>query len=73
MPHVEINMMSGRSEELKKKVAEDIEQAMMDSLGCERSHLSVSIIDVDPAEWNEKMSKKVDKETIYAGELYEAK
>ncbi|MBO5514110.1 MAG: tautomerase family protein [Mogibacterium sp.] len=73
MPHVEINMMSGRSEELKKKVAEDIVQAMMDSLGCERSHLSVSIIDVDPAEWNEKMSKKVDKETIYAGELYEAK
>ena len=62
-------MMSGRSEELKKKVAEDIVQAMMDSLGCERSHLSVSIIDVDPAEWNEKMSKKVDKETIYAGEL----
>ncbi len=73
MPHVEINMMSGRSEELKKKVAEDIVQAMMDSLGCERSHLSVSIIDVDPAEWNEKMGKKVDKETIYAGELYEAK
>ena len=73
MPHVEINMMSGRSEELKKKVAEDIVQAMMDSLGCERSHLSVSIIDVDPAEWNEKMSKKVDKETIYAGALYEAK
>ena len=73
MPHVEINMMSGRSEELKKKVAEDIVQAMMDSLGCERSHLSVSIIDVDPAEWNEKMSKKVDKDTIYAGELYEAK
>ena len=73
MPHVEINMMSGRSEELKKKVAEDIVQAMMDSLGCERSHLSVSIIDVVPAEWNEKMSKKVDKETIYAGELYEAK
>ena len=73
MPHVEISMMKGRPEELKKKVAEDILQAMMDSLGCERSHLSVSIIDVDPAEWNEKMSKKVDKETIYAGELYEAK
>lgn len=73
MPHVEINMMSGRPEELKKKVAEDIMQAMMDSLGCERSHLSVSIIDVDPADWNEKMGKKVDKETIYAGELYEAK
>lgn len=73
MPHVEINMMKGRSEELKKKVAEDILQAMMDSLGCERSHLSVSIIDVDPAEWNEKMGKKVDKDSIYAGELYEAK
>jgi 5-carboxymethyl-2-hydroxymuconate isomerase len=65
--------MSGRSEELKKKVAEDIVQAMMDSLGCERSHLSVSIIDVDPAEGNEKMGAKVDKDSIYAGKLYEAK
>ncbi len=73
MPHVEISMMKGRPEELKKKVAEDILQAMMDSLGCERSHLSVSIIDVDPAEWNEKMGKKVDKDSIYAGALYEAK
>ena len=73
MPHVEISMMKGRPEELKKKVAEDIVQAMMDSLGCERSHLSVSIIDVDPAEWNEKMGAKVDKDSIYAGELYEAK
>ena len=73
MPHVEISMMKGRPEELKKKVAEDIVQAMMDSLGCERSHLSVSIIDVDPAEWNEKMGEKVDKDSIYAGALYEAK
>ena len=72
MPHVEISMLKGRPDELKKKVAEDIVQAMTDSLGCERSHLSVSIIDVDPAEWNEKMGAKVDKDTIYAGELYEA-
>ena len=73
MPHVEISMMSGRSEEIKKKVAEDMVQAMMDSLGCERSHLSVSIIDVDRADWNETMGAKVDKDTIYAGALYEEK
>ena len=72
MPHVEISMFKGRPDELKKKVAENIVQAMMDSLGCKRSDLSVSIIDVDPAEWNEKMGEKVDKDTIYAGELYEA-
>ena len=43
-------MFSGRDDELKKKVADAIVETMIKELGCQRSHLSVAIHDVDPAE-----------------------
>ena len=73
MPHVDISMFAGRDDETKKKTAEAVMEAMMESLGCQRSHLSVAIHDIDPAEWNEKIHDKVDKSKVYAGEVYENK
>ena len=66
-------MFSGRDDETKKKVAEAVVETMMKELGCQRSHLSVAIHDVDPSEWNEKIKKKVDASKVYAGEVYENK
>ena len=73
MPHVDISMFAGRDDETKKKTAEAVVEAMMESLGCQRSHLSVAIHDVDPAEWNEKIKAKVDPSKVYAGEVFENK
>jgi len=73
MPHVDIRMFSGRTDEQKKKVADAVVEAMMDSLGCERSHLSVAIHDVDPDKWNEEVKKTVDASKVYAGEVFEKK
>lgn len=66
-------MFSGRTEEKKKEVAEAVMEAMMETLGCERSHLSVAIHDVDPADWNEEVKNKVDASEVYAGEVFENK
>ena len=66
-------MFSGRTEEKKKGVAEAVVEAMMESLGCERSHLSVAIHDIDPAKWNEEVKEKVDASKVYAGEVFENK
>lgn len=66
-------MFSGRTEEKKKEVAEAVVEAMMESLGCERSHLSVAIHDIDPAKWNEEVKAKVDASKVYAGEVFENK
>lgn len=63
-------MFSGRDDELKKKVADAIVETMMRELGCQRSHLSVAIHDVDPADWNEKVRDKVDVSKVYAGEVF---
>ncbi len=73
MPHVDIRMFAGRTDEQKKKVADAVAEAMMDSLGCERSHLSVAIHDVDPDKWNEEVKKTVDASKVYAGEVFEKK
>ncbi len=73
MPHIDIKMFSGRTEEKKKEVAEAIVEAMMESLGCERSHLSVAIHDVEPDKWNEEVKNKVDASKVYAGEVFENK
>jgi len=73
MPHIDIKMFSGRTEEKKKEVAEAIVEAMMESLGCERSHLAVAIHDVEPDKWNEEVKNKVDASKVYAGEVFENK
>ena len=73
MPHVDIRMFSGRDDETKKRVAEAVVETMMKELGCQRSHLSVAINDVDPADWNEKVHDTVDPSTVYAGEVFENK
>lgn len=73
MPHIDINMFAGRTDEQKKAAAEAVIRAMMDTLGCERSHLSVSVHDYDPAEWNEKLRAKVDPKSLVAGEVWKVK
>lgn len=72
MPHVEINMFSGRDDETKKKVADAIVETMMKELGCAKNHLSVAIHDVEPANWNKEVGENVNKDELYAGEVYEA-
>ena len=73
MPHVDINMFAGRDDETKKRVAEAVFDAMLKELGCQPSHLSVAIHDIDPAEWNEKVHDKVDASKVYVGEVFENK
>lgn len=66
-------MFAGRDDETKKRVAKAVFDAMLKELGCQPSHLSVAIHDVDPADWNEKIKKTVDESKVYAGAVFENK
>ncbi len=57
MPHVVIKLRSGRSEEQKAKLAEQITQAVMAGAQCAEASVSVSIEDVEPDDWVEKVYK----------------
>jgi len=55
MPHVILKLAAGRSEQTKARIAEAITQAIATNADCEESAVSVSIEDIEPAEWAEKV------------------
>jgi 4-oxalocrotonate tautomerase len=51
MPHVNVRMYAGRTEDDKKRLAEAIGQALMQTLGSSERSISVAIEDVSPDDW----------------------
>lgn len=50
MPHIIVKLHSGRSEELKQKLAEAVTKAVMATTGNGEESVSVSIEDVAPSD-----------------------
>ena len=46
---------TGRSEQQKQKLAEGVTQAVMTSLGLGEESVSVSLEEIEPGEWTEKV------------------
>ena len=57
MPHVIVKLYSGRSEQQKSKLAEEVTKAVMAGANCGEDAVSVSIVDIEPADWAEKVYK----------------
>lgn len=55
MPHVIVKLLSGRSEQQKARIANEVTKAVMASTGNGEDAVSVSIEDVEPNEWTEKV------------------
>ena len=55
MPHISVKMYKGRTEEQKQKLAKALSDAMLDAIGCDETHISITINDYDKAEWGEKV------------------
>jgi 4-oxalocrotonate tautomerase len=68
MPHVIVKLYSGRSEQQKARLAEEISKTVMANLNCEQKSVSVGIQDIKPEDWAEKVYKPDilgNPETIY--------
>ena len=57
MPHVIVKLRSGRSEQQKARIAEAVTKAVMASADCAEQSVSVSVEDVEPDDWTEKVYK----------------
>ncbi len=57
MPHVIVKLHSGRSEQQKASLAEEVTKAVMAALGCAEKSVSVAIEDVEPQDWAEQVYK----------------
>jgi 4-oxalocrotonate tautomerase len=57
MPHVIVKLQVGRSEQQKARLAEEVTKAVMAGANCSEDAVSVSIEDVEPADWTETVFK----------------
>ncbi|HKW54229.1 MAG TPA: tautomerase family protein [Stellaceae bacterium] len=55
MPHVIVKLYSGRSEQQKARLAEEVTKAVMAALSSGAESVSVGIEDVEPRDWAEKV------------------
>jgi len=63
MPHIVIKCYPGRTEETKKICAEKIAEVVVETLGCDKSKVSVAIKEILPDEWKEKVwDKEIEPE-----------
>lgn len=53
MPHVNIKMYPGRSEEQKKEMAARITADIVEIAGCSADHVSVTIEEIEREKWPE--------------------
>ena len=70
MPHVIVKMYKGRTEEMKRNMAEEVTKAIVKSLNVNESSVSVAVEEFEPEEWNEAVYKPdiIDKETYVVQE-----
>jgi 4-oxalocrotonate tautomerase len=57
MPHVIVKLHAGRSERQKSNLAEQITKVVMAGANCAEASVSVSIEDIEPNDWVEKVYK----------------
>ena len=57
MPHVIVKLYAGRSEQQKARLAQEVTKAVIAGVGSTEDAVSVSIEDVAPDEWTEKVYK----------------
>ena len=56
MPYISIKIFP-KDDETKRKAAEAVLEAIQKSMGAQPEWVTVSVEDVDPAEWDEKVVK----------------
>jgi 4-oxalocrotonate tautomerase len=57
MPHVIVKLYPGRTEEQKKRLADEIVRDVVEIAKCAEKSVSVAIEEVNPEEWTEKVYK----------------
>lgn len=65
MPHIAIKMYPGRSEEVKKDLAEKTRDFLTKEMNMEAKYFSVSVEDIEKDKWQEEVIDKTAPEDLY--------
>ncbi|MBV9537456.1 MAG: tautomerase family protein [Acidisphaera sp.] len=58
MPHVVIKLLTGRPDAKKRRLAEAVTRAVMESVDCDADAVSVDIQDVATADWTDRVYRQ---------------
>lgn len=72
MPHINLKLYKGRTEEQKVKLTEAMVQDITKILGVDEGYVTVAIEDYEPEAWAEKVYKKeiLNKKDLYKKPSY---
>ncbi len=75
MPHISVKMLKGRTDEQKELVAKNLSEALAETLGCGKDHISVAIEDYTPLEWQGIFRNEITdkKSALYKEPNYDPK
>ena len=65
MPHINIKMYPGRSEEVKAKLAKHTKEFMVNELEMDEKFISVSVEEIDKEKWQSEVMDKIKDEELY--------
>ena len=67
MPHITVEMLLGRTEEKKQKLAHVLSVAAAGVVDVDPSDVSISICEIDAADWKKRVYDRVlaDQKTLY--------
>ena len=65
MPHISIKMYPGRTEEVKKELAEKTKAFIMEQMNMEEKYISVSVEEYEKENWKEEVADKIRLEDLY--------
>ena len=65
MPHINIKMYPGRSEEVKAKLAKHTKEFMVKELEMDEKFISVSVEEIDKENWQSEVMDKIQDEELY--------
>ena len=55
MPHVVVKMYKGRTDAQKQAMCDEITKALVNTVNCSESHITVAVEEYDKSEWGEKV------------------
>lgn len=75
MPHISIKMLKGRTQAQKELAAKKVMDALCDAIGCSEEHVSVSVQDYTPQEWQDVFKTEItdNQEHIIKNPSYDPK
>ncbi len=65
MPHIDVSLYAGRTDEIKQDMADRIAKFCVEELGFAKEHVSVTMTDTDRETFTEDVMKRINADNLF--------